>query len=252
MRTFAGCALTPIDPGPLLDGLRSRLGQGERRLVVGHHNLHSLFLCQHDAEVRRFYRRCETCYVDGMGVLWLLRAAGIDTRNAKRFSLMDCLPDLLGYAQDHGLSLFYLGASPAAVDRAEAWIAERWPHLKIALHHGYLSSPDTQRAAAAKINSLQPDMLLVGMGMPDQEAWINAHLGSLDAGVILQAGGTLDYYTGIQARPPQTVSRLGLAWLYRLSRDPRRLWRRYLVNPWSLLGPAWRLRRALRRGQEMP
>ena len=95
VRNFAGCAIEPVDPETLQTRLLARFGSGERGLIIGHHNLHSLYLYQHDSEARTFYQRCHTCYVDGMGVLWLLRAAGIDTREALRFSLMDCLPDFL-------------------------------------------------------------------------------------------------------------------------------------------------------------
>jgi len=251
VRNFAGCAIEPVDPETLQTRLLARFGSGERGLIIGHHNLHSLYLYQHDSEARTFYQRCHTCYVDGMGVLWLLRAAGIDTREALRFSLMDCLPDFFDWAQSKHLSIFYLGASPTAVETAREWIARRWPQLQISLHHGYLDTPEVQHQVHASINALRPDLLLGGMGMPNQEAWINAHANELNVGAILQAGGTLDYYTGVQARPPRILSRLGLAWLYRLLHDPRRLWRRYLLTPWSLLQPTLRLRRALKRQQEM-
>lgn len=246
IKKFAGCSLAPVSLTTLQDELHVRINRGDRRLIIGHHNLHSLFMYQQNPEARTFYQQCDSSYVDGMGVLWLLRAAGIDTRTAQRFSLMDCLPTLLDWAQANNLSIFYLGASPTAVDRAKVWVAQHWPQLQISLHHGYLNTLEMQHAVKLNINAQQPDLLLVGMGMPDQEAWINAHVSDLEVGAILQAGGTLDYYTGLQARPPQALSRLGLAWLYRLLHDPRRLWRRYLVTPWSLLRPTLRLRRALK------
>ncbi|MFN2328347.1 MAG: WecB/TagA/CpsF family glycosyltransferase [Chromatocurvus sp.] len=231
----------------LLNSIKSRLARGERRLLVGTHNLHSLYLCQSDAEVQTFYRQCQTCYIDGMGALWLLRAAGLEVGAAGRFSLMDCLPALFDWAEEQQVSLFYIGASPLAVARAREWSAMRWPKLRLSLHHGYLTTPELQQGVVDNINLLRPDILLVGMGMPKQEAWINAHIRSLDVGAILQAGGTLDYYTGVQRRPPRLLSRLGLAWLYRLLCNPRRLWHRYLVTPWLLIRPACRLRRALHR-----
>lgn len=82
---------------------------------------------------------------------------------------------------------------------------------------------------------LRPDLLLVGMGMPRQECWLLDNLELLDVGCATQAGATLDYYAGTQGQPSYWVSRAGFAWLYRLSKDPARLWRRYLVEPWILL-----------------
>jgi len=241
MREFAGCDLSTLDATTFFDRLARRLEAGERSLLVGHHNLHSLYLYHRHRDVRAFYRDCDDCYVDGVGVLWLLRAAGLDIRSASRFSLMDCLPEVLDLARRNGLRVFYLGGSREAVHRAGGWLGRRWPGLEVRLHHGYVRD---EPGLIDRINAFSPDLLLVGMGMPTQERWILEHRASLEAGAILQAGGTLDYYTGLQVRPPQQWSRLGLAWLYRLLHDPRRLWHRYLVTPWSLLRPAWRLRRA--------
>ncbi|GAB3314515.1 WecB/TagA/CpsF family glycosyltransferase [Haliea atlantica] len=250
VRTFAGCGIQPETQAELLAQLLPRLQAGERRLLVGHHNLHSLYLCQRDTRVHDFYRQCCRCYVDGVPVLWLLRGAGLDLRGASRFSFMDSLPALFDQAQSLGVRVFYLGSAPEVVARAERWVAREWPQLAAGFHHGYFDSrgeAGDSRAVIDTINAFRPDLLLVGMGMPRQEAWVLAHRQALDAGAILQAGGTLDYYTGAQARPPERWSRLGFGWLYRLLHDPRRLWRRYLVTPWALLGPWWRLRRDLRR-----
>lgn len=243
MRAFAGCGLSPLTASQLFDRLISRLQAGERSLLVGHHNLHSLYLYRKQPEVADFYRQCDNCYIDGVGALWLLRAAGVDTRSAHRFSLMDRFPDLLDLAREKGLRVFYLGGSQEAVQRARAWLSAGWPELEIGLHHGYV---EHEPGVVERINAFEPDLLLVGMGMPHQERWIVDNRPVLNAGAILQAGGTLDYYTGLQARPPDRFSRIGLAWLYRLLHDPKRLWHRYLVTPWALLGPALALRRSLR------
>ncbi|MDO8862439.1 WecB/TagA/CpsF family glycosyltransferase [Haliea sp. E1-2-M8] len=243
LRRFAGCALQPQSLQALLQKLLPRLTAGAAPLLVGHHNLYSLYLQQRDPEVAAFYRQCDSCYVDGVPVLWLLRAAGIDIRGAQRFSFMDCLPELLDFAQTGKLRVFYLGSEDAAIERAQGWVAKGWPQLEIAWQHGY--SKD-EAAVVAAINAFRPQLLLVGMGMPKQEQWILRHRAQLQAGAIFQAGGTLDYYTGLQAQPPAGLSRLGLAWLYRLLHDPKRLWRRYLLTPWALLRPTLRLRRELR------
>lgn len=243
LRRFAGCALQPQSLQELLQALLPRLAERATPLLIGHHNLFSLHLQQRDPEVAAFYRQCDSCYVDGVPVLWLLRAAGFDTREAQRFSFMDGLPELLDSAQAHGLRMFYLGSEDAAVQRAQRWVAEGWPQLEIAWQHGYCGD---DAAVVAAINAFRPQLLLVGMGMPRQEQWILRNRDRLRAGAIFQAGGTLDYYTALQARPPAVLSRLGLGWLYRLLHDPRRLWRRYLLTPWSLLRPTLRLRRELR------
>ncbi len=243
MQAFAGCPISPLSASQFFARLIGRLQAGERSLVVGHHNLHSLYLYRKQPEVAGFYRQCDDCYIDGMGALWLLRAAGVDIRSAHRFSLMDHFPDLLDLAREKGLRVFYLGGSQEAVARARAWLGTDWPGLEMALRHGYV---EREIGVVERINAFKPDLLLVGMGMPQQERWIVDNRSVLNAGAILQAGGTLDYYTGLQARPPDRLSHMGLAWLYRLLHDPGRLWHRYLVTPWALLGPALALRKSLR------
>ncbi|HBO13427.1 MAG TPA: glycosyltransferase [Halieaceae bacterium] len=243
-RAFFGTTLTPFPLDDLPAIIEGCLAASDGAAIIGHHNLHSLYLRHKQERVARFYQACDYCYVDGVPVLWLLRALGI-RKPAARFSLMDCLPSLLGAAERKGWRVCYLGSTAAVVERARVWAARHWPALAITLVDGYRSDED----AIAAVKDARPDVLLVGMGMPKQEDWILAHARQLPPCVILQAGGTLDYYTGAQARPPALLSRLGLGGLYRLLRDPRRLWRRYLLEPWSLVAPVLELRRGLRRSR---
>lgn len=243
---FAGCPIEPVGLDQLIEDLERRWARGERAVRVGHHNLNSLRLVQRDTTVRRFYAGCATCYVDGLPVIGLMRLAGLPTAGARRWTLMHALPDLLDWLEGSGRSLFYLGGSPAAVDRGQAWIARGWPRLRCRMQHGYFCD---DRPVVEAINGFAPDVLLVGMGMPRQEAWMLGQHRRLKVGAMLQAGGTLDYYVGLQRRPPRALSRLGLGWLVRLLSDPRRLWRRYLLEPWGLLKPFRRLRGTLRAGR---
>ena len=104
--------------------------------------------------------------------------------------------------------------------------------------------PHEPHVRAMDADADSSDLLLVGMGMPRQEQWLLAHLADLDVAVATHAGATLDFFAGSQAKPPPWVSNMGLAWLYRLAHDPRRLWRRYLLEPWALVLPTLRLWRA--------
>ncbi|HEY0053078.1 MAG TPA: WecB/TagA/CpsF family glycosyltransferase, partial [Caulobacteraceae bacterium] len=96
--------------------------------------------------------------------------------------------------------------------------------------------------------AFRPDVLMVGMGMPRQELWILDHFEALPDCVILPVGAAFDYEAGVQAAAPRWMGRLGLEWLFRLAHDPKRLFVRYCVEPWTLVGPALGdLRRARRR-----
>lgn len=82
------------------------------------------------------------------------------------------------------------------------------------------------------INAYQPNVLMVGMGMPRQEHWILDNLESIHANTILTCGACIDYIAGVIPTPPRWMGRFGLEWLSRLLSEPKRLWRRYLLEPW--------------------
>jgi N-acetylglucosaminyldiphosphoundecaprenol N-acetyl-beta-D-mannosaminyltransferase len=237
-RDYFGTRLTPVSFQDWLQSIDRAVTSGHRRYLSGHHNLHSLYLLRSDSVVKEFYARCDNCYIDGMPIRLVLAGAGIGTGKKQRFSLMDCFPDLLEHAQQQGWKLFYLGSRQEVVELARQRLQQDFPNLKIHLHQGYLENDER---LVAEINSLCPDLLLVGMGMPRQEAWLLQHLEKLNVVVATQSGATLDYYAGTQAKPPVWLSRTGLAWLYRLLHDPARMWKRYLLEPWKLIVPTLKL-----------
>tara|TARA_R110000823_G_scaffold27609_18_gene80521 strand:- start:8565 stop:9344 length:780 start_codon:yes stop_codon:yes gene_type:complete len=231
-RHYFGTQMRPLAFADWLAEIGASIASGQQRRLLGHHNLHSLYLRHRDAGVAEFYRRCDECYVDGMPVLPILAAFGVPTTPAQRFSLMDCFSDLLAHAEAAQWRLYYLGSRPEVVSRAETLISQQFPALRITLCHGY---HDDSEQVIADINARRPDLLLVGMGMPRQEYWLRDHLPALQVKCATPSGATLDYFAGAQAKPPAFLGRIGLAWLYRLLHDPKRLWKRYLLEPWALL-----------------
>lgn len=238
LRGYFGTQLTPLSFQAWLQSIDRAVESGSQRHLSGNHNLHSLYLLQTDSVMKEFYARCNNCYIDGMPLRLVLAGAGIRTNKEQRFSLMDYFPDLLEHAQQQGWRLFYLGSRQEVVELARQRLRQDFPNLNIHLHQGYL---ENNEHLVEEINSLCPDLLLVGMGMPRQEAWLLQNLESLNVAVATQSGATLDYYAGTQAKPPLWLSKAGLAWLYRLLHDPVRMWKRYLFEPWKLAVPTLKL-----------
>lgn len=241
-RQFFGCDLSPVRFEQWIQTLNDHISGGEKRVIVAHHNLHSLYLLRHSEKVKIFYEQCRSCYVDGLPVCWINTIAGKPTLPTCRFSLMDKFPDLLNCAQEREWRVFYLGSSEEVVELSSQRFRHQFPALDFQFCSGYF---EDSPAIVERINSFQPDLLLVGMGMPRQEEWILENIAQLEVSVVMQSGGTLDFFGGEQARPPAWVSKIGLAWLYRLMSSPRRLGKRYLIEPWTLILPSLRL--ALRR-----
>ncbi|HZS60644.1 MAG TPA: WecB/TagA/CpsF family glycosyltransferase, partial [Gemmatimonadaceae bacterium] len=107
------------------------------------------------------------------------------------------------------------------------------------VHHGYFDhTPGSadNKAVLADIAGFEPNVLMVGLGMPRQEHWVHAHRAETTANAILLAGAALDYVAGAVPTPPRWAGRWSLEWAFRLAAEPRRLGRRYLVEPWPVLG----------------
>jgi N-acetylglucosaminyldiphosphoundecaprenol N-acetyl-beta-D-mannosaminyltransferase len=127
-------------------------------------------------------------------------------------------------------------------DKAAACLIERFPDLHIVgIHHGYFDkapgSPENE-AVIQQINDVQPNILVIGFGMPLQEQWLMRNWERIEANVALTGGAVFDYVSGQLRRGPRWMTDHNMEWLARLIIEPRRLWRRYLIgNPLFL----WRV-----------
>ena len=147
---------------------------------------------------------------------------------------------ILEYAPPRGYSVYFLGAQPGVVNEMVSRIRNSYPGLKIAgFHHGYFSIDD-ELTVIDDIKVSKPDVLLVAMGTPKQEAWIDDHIGELGVPVIMGVGGSFDVFAGLKRETPPYL-RCGFEWLYRLAQEPTRLWKRYMTTNSKFL---WKIAKA--------
>ena len=212
--------------------------KNERRLILNH-NLHSICLCHRDQRMAQTYEDCDFIYVDGLPIIFLGRMLGLELRSEHRITFLDSFDLLAAEATRRNWRLFYLGSKPGVAQRGAQMLLQRFPALQIATAHGFFDSGRTSRenlAVLSAINRFRPHILMVGMGMPRQEHWIQENLGSISANAIFTCGATMDYLTGEIRTPPRWAGPLGAYGLVRLLHEPRRLWRRYLLEPWFIGG----------------
>jgi N-acetylglucosaminyldiphosphoundecaprenol N-acetyl-beta-D-mannosaminyltransferase len=212
--------------------------KSDQRCVVGHHNLHSVYLYHHDLKMQAFYDRAQYIYMDGMALLWFGKVLGYPFRVEHRLTSLDFIRPLMADAVRQGWRIFYLGSKPGVAERGAEVMKEESPGLQISTAHGYFSmDPDSNenRKVLDLINAYRPNLLMVGMGMPRQEHWIVDNVDNLQVNVVMSIGALTDYLAGEQSTPPRWMGPLVLEWAFRLFNEPGRLWTRYLLEPWFVL-----------------
>jgi N-acetylglucosaminyldiphosphoundecaprenol N-acetyl-beta-D-mannosaminyltransferase len=240
---FLGIRIDLITSARLLD-LVSDCISAQRKVVIAHHNLHSL--CLHRSSptdamsLRRFYDDALYTLADGMSMVVLGRLLGHRISARHRIAYNRWLPLMLPGAIDSGWRIFYLGSTAEVAAKGAEVLRARYPGLQLQVHHGHFDAQhesDSNAKVVAEISEYRPHILFVGMGVPRQECWIQENLNDLDVNVILPSGATLDYIAGAKRMAPRWMSKLCLEWAFRLATEPRRLAFRYLVEPWGLLRP---------------
>lgn len=219
--------------------------------VVANHNLHSLYLLRREPELAGFYAGADLIEADSTPLIHFARLLRLQSRPFHRCTYLDWRPHFWSLADRSGWRVFYLGGEPGVAAEAARRLGQAYPGVTIGTRDGYFdAAPDSEANArvVAEIEAFAPHVLFVGMGMPRQEIWIQRNKAALSPCVIFSVGAAFDYEAGAQRAAPRWMGRFGLEWLFRLVVDPRRLFSRYCVEPWYLIGPAATdLRRAMRR-----
>ena len=209
--------------------------------VIANHNLHSLYLVRREAGMREIYDRADVVQLDSTPLLHFARLLGLRSRPFHRCTYLDWRDHFWSLANRRGWRVMYVGGSAGVADTAASKLRARYPGATIGAHSGYFDATEGSagnQAVVEAVRAFEPDVLFVGMGMPRQEQWIMQNLAALPDAVILPVGAAFDYEAGAQKAAPRWMGPVGLEWLFRLVADPRRLFARYCVEPWSLIGPA--------------
>ncbi|MEX0761279.1 MAG: WecB/TagA/CpsF family glycosyltransferase [Dehalococcoidia bacterium] len=192
-------------------------------------NMRFLSLAQHDREFAWIVNRSALVVADGMPLVWLSKLMG--TPLPARVTGGDLLNACAELAADRRYSVFLLGARPGVAEESGRRLSGIYPGLEITgTHHGYLSGDEEEHKVLREIRDAQPQMLFVAMGCPKQEQWIYRNLADLQVPVCMGIGGVLEVVAGRLKTAPVWMQGTGLEWTYRLKQEPRRLWKRYLIE----------------------
>jgi N-acetylglucosaminyldiphosphoundecaprenol N-acetyl-beta-D-mannosaminyltransferase len=196
----------------------------------------------------RAYSRADLCLADGMPLVWASRVLGSPL--PEKVSGSDLVLPMMRLAGERGWRVYLLGGRPGAAKKAaKRFIDELGVHI-VGIDSPTVApdgSGETSEHALERLRASTPDLLLVAFGAPKQELWIDRFADRIAPAVAIGVGGSLDFVAGEVRRAPAWMSRAGLEWLFRLLQEPRRMWRRYLVEDPAFIAIVARTRRRARR-----
>lgn len=206
----------------------ARLQDRDEPAFIVHANAHTLNLAHDDPDFLGLLRRADLVLNDGKGVMLAARIRG--RRFPRDLNGNFFAPLLLETCAANGWSVFLLGAGPRVAERAASILQERIAGLEVAgTLDGYFENDEQ---AIDAIRRCGAQVVLVGMGNPLQERWMDRCLDRTGARLAIGVGAFFDFVSGEVSRAPAWMNRYGLEWLYRLLQEPRRMWRRYVLgNP---------------------
>ncbi len=218
--------------------LKAREGSGYTCCV----NAHMVVEGHRDAVFQQVVNQADFATPDGAPIKHSLKLLyGLEQ---ERVPGPDLMPALFGYAERHGLSVYFYGDTEVVLEELVRQVQRHHPQLEVA---GFYSPPfralteEEEQRITERINEAAPDLLFVALGCPKQEKWMAAHRGKVFASMV-GVGYAFRTYAGLASRAPRWVQALSLEWLHRLLQNPQKLWKRYLVTNsfflW-LVGKAW-------------
>ena len=215
--------------------------------------MHGVMECQRDDQLRRIHNSAGLVTPDGMSLVWLCRLKG--HRGVERVYGPDLMLALCARSRDYGYRHFFYGASPDVLDALTGRLQARYPGLDVVGTHAPpfgQPSPEEDLQGVRRIRETRPDVVWVGLSTPKQERWMAEHIERLGVPVLIGVGAAFDFHAGFKQQAPRWMQRSGLEWSFRLLSEPRRLWRRYVINiplfAWYLLLEALGLRASARSG----
>ncbi len=229
---IGGIRLLNLSMANLLDAVFCAI-EGKARMRIAFVNPDCVNIAARDAAYRRTLDKFDWVCADGIGMKIAGSLLGRPIR--QNINGTDMFPRLCAAMAQSGHSLYLLGARDGVAQAAAQWALARYPELKIAgTRSGYFSSVE-EAAVLQEIRSSGAQVLLVAMGAPRQEQWLERNLEASGALVGMGVGGLFDFYSGRIRRAPLWLREIGGEWIYRLIQEPGRMWRRYLVGNWVFL-----------------
>jgi N-acetylglucosaminyldiphosphoundecaprenol N-acetyl-beta-D-mannosaminyltransferase len=197
-------------------------------------NVDKIVKLQNDLELRNAVLSCDLINADGQPIVWASRL--LQRPLKERVTGVDLFDSLVARCAEKGYQPYLLGARQEIVEKVVEVLKLRHPNLKIAGYRNGYWQPAEEAQVVQEIKRAQPQMLFVAMGSPKKEIFLNRWKAELQTPFVMGVGGTFDVVAGLVRRAPLWMQKCGLEWFFRLIQEPRRMWRRYLVDDMAFFG----------------
>lgn len=211
--------------------------ENKKKVITMTPNLDILRLCYKKPSIRKVFNQADYSTVDGVPLLWI--AKWLKIKGCIKVSGSDLGIDVLKTLNEKSYSLFLFGGKPSVAEKAKEQININYPNINVvgclSPEFGYENNEELCKKYIDEINSKKADFVFICTGAPKSEIFFVNHKDLFGPSCYLSIGATIDFIAGNIKRAPKWMSKVGLEWLYRLTKDFRRLFKRYWLDGWFLI-----------------
>lgn len=205
-------------------------------------NVDHIVQLETNKELRDVYANASLILTDGKPLIWISKLYGTPIK--EKISGSDLFPLLCKMAAEKKYTMFFLGAAEGVAQTAANNLMDKYPGLKVVGTYsppfGFENDKKEMDKIKSMIHKMKPDILIVGLGCPKQELFMYHHCKELNVPISFGLGASLDFEAGNVKRAPKWMAKNGFEWLYRITQDPKRMAKRYLINDMKIFSLFWK------------
>lgn len=244
---FMNTEIDNLSMNEALDEIEKLIKQNINAYVVTP-NVDHIVQLERGGMITEVYKNANLILCDGKPLIWLSK--WFKTPIKEKISGSDLFPKLCERASKKGYTMYLLGAAEGVAARAASNLMKHYPGLKIVGTYsppfGFEKDDKQIEEIIKKIRKVSPDILIVGLGAPKQEIFIYKYRNKLNVPVSLGLGASIDFEAGNIKRAPKWMSDHGLEWFYRITQDPKRMFKRYFINDKKIIPLAIKYKKGLK------
>ncbi len=234
-----------------INEINALIGKKDNAYIVTP-NVDHIVRLEKDPQLQKAYENANLILTDGKPLLWISKL--YRTPIKEKISGSDLFPKVCELAANKGYTMFFLGAAEGVADKAAKNLTKRFPNLKVvntySPPYGFERNKDELIKTINIVRASKSDILIIGLGCPKQEIFMYKYRKYLEVPLSLGLGASLDFEAGNVKRAPKWMSDHGLEWLYRITQDPVRMAKRYLIDDMKIVPLAIKYYKPSRKKEE--